>query len=134
MNKFLIGEVIIIAVLLILAYFKMSDKNSVSNAPTYEQFEESNEEEPSVEYIIADGDSLVIYENETNYARVRTEDQLPHTKLMRIGKQLKSRSESRIIYFHVNGRIERGDEYAVYQYGTLYDYTVEDIDQAMINL
>lgn len=77
---------------------------------------------------------LEIYEESKNYVRVFTDGELTTAQLMHIGRDLKLRGEGRVIYFQESGYYERGDEYACYQKGTLFDYRIKETEKAIIHL
>ena len=88
----------------------------------------------NLDYIIADGDTLEIDEGTSNYAKVSTVKPFSKEKLIRMGKDLDGKFEPRIVYFHVYGKMERGEEYACYQRGMIFDYREKDTEKAVINL
>lgn len=84
--------------------------------------------------IFAGGDTLIIFTESDIFARVYTEEPLTNKSLQQIGKELKSRQERRIIYFHEYGDFARGSEYASYQDGTLFDFRIKDTKKAVLKL
>lgn len=88
----------------------------------------------NMDFIIADGDSLKIYNGTYSYARVHTDKPIGHEKLKRICTALCKKGEPRIIYFHSDNKCGRGDEYACYQDQTLFDYRIKETEKAIIHL